>query len=378
MNMKNSIFIIFISIFITCSVSAQRKVGSSPNAIDHPAIFWPGSPRTLALGYFNIIGDGMHPDFKANPALVADVRGYYFSAATYVTPYPLLTSYNGENYFYQVRAGKNISDNASVLFSSTTLNVKYGFEEVTYESGFVSPGISNSYDYEFRSSAFSTSLAYRFNSGILIGMTGTYHKWENAFNNNTLVYSFDAFKLDIGAEIRYAIIIWPDNSNNNSQKFYSKWHRDRVPGINVAAALKNIGSDIDAGYDKRIDLPLEMRVGASWLIAHRDEFGVELFGNFMGEMATSDNYSDYYSGELRRFSHSQALELSFINLLQLRLGHFNIAGNNRALTWGFSIGPPFIKIEYAKIDDFDLFDKYSNSGINGRDMLTLSFNHSLR
>lgn len=368
MNMKNSIFIIFVSICIACSVSAQRKVGSSPNAIDHPAIFWPGSPRTLALGYFNIIGDGMHPDFKANPALAADIRGYYFSAATYVTPYPLLPSYNnGEDYFYQITAGKRISENVSVMFSSTTLNVKYGFAP------------PSPFKFEMNSSAFSTSLAYRFESGILVGMTGTYHKWENSYNNGFfVVYSFDAFKLDLGAELRYAVIIWPDNSNNNSQKFYSKWHQNRVPGISVAAALKNIGSDIDAGYNTRIDLPLEMRVGASWLIAHRDEFGVELFGNFMGEMATSDKYSDYSSGGLRRFSHSQAMELTFINLLQLRLGHFNLAGNNRALTWGFSIGPPFLKIEYAKIDDFDLFDKYSNSGINGRDMLTMSFNHSLR
>ena len=98
----------------------------------------------------------------------------------------------------------------------------------------------------------------------------------------------------------------------------------------------------------------------------------------MRDMANSDYYDKLSSGSVKRFSHSQAVELTFVNLLQFRLGHFNLIGNTRALTWGFSVGPPFLEIEYGKIDDFDLFDRYSNSGINGRDMLTLSFNHSIR
>lgn len=360
--MKKSFFIIFVSICIAGSVSAQRPVYSGPYAIDHPAILWPGSPRTLALGYFNIIGDGMHPDFNANPALAADVHGYYFSAGTYINPYPsIIKDFGSEDVYYQVAVGKNISKNASVMLSSTSLNLKY-----------------SNLDIEFDSRAFSTSLAYRFDNGILIGITGTYHKWEQAFSNNLIDYSFDAFKLDIGAEVRYAATIWPNNSNNNSQKFYNKWHQDRVPGINFAAALRNIGRDVDAGLITKINFPLEIRVGASWLIVHRDEFGVELFGNFMRDIANSGYDNTYYVGNLKGFSHSQAVELTFINLLQFRLGHFNLVGSTRALTWGFSVGPPFLKIEYAKIDDFDLFDKYSNSGINGRDMLTMSFNHSIR
>lgn len=276
-NMKKLIFIIFVSIFAVVSVSAQRPVSSGPYAIDHPAFLWPGSPRTLALGYFNILGDGAHPDFSANPALAADVRGYYFSAGTYINPYPsTIEDFGGEDIYYQVVVGKNISKNASVMFSSTSLNLKY-----------------SNLDIEFQSRAFSTGLAYRFDNGILIGMTGTYHKWETALSNNLVVYSFDAFKLDLGTEIRYAIIIWPDNSNNNSHKFYSKWHIDRVPGINIAAALRNIGRDVDAGLTTKIDFPLELRVGASWLIVHRDEFGVELFGNFMSDIANSDNYDTY-------------------------------------------------------------------------------------
>jgi len=393
--MKNSILILLVTIIIVGPVTAQITINPNPYAIDHPALMWPGSARTLALGYFNIVGDGMHPDFKANPALASDFSGYYFSATTYETPYPLLSNYYGEDYYYQYLAGIRVAENISIMFSSTALKAKYSFEHKQYFDGDLIRRSRDGFDYEYRSKAYAATLAYRFTSGILLGMTGTYH--ERAFKSGRRGdYSLDGLSLDIGAEIRYAAIIWPGRSNNNSERFYSKWHQDRVPGINFAVALKNIGSDVvinnihgvadstglitgaTAGAESDTKFPLEMRFGVSWLIFHRDEFGLELFGNLMKDMTNSDVFESDSYGYAKKISHSQAIELTFINSIQLRFGNFNLAEDLRAWTWGFSVGPPFLRLEYGKIDDFEMFDDYSNLGINGRDMLTLSFNHSMR
>ncbi|MEE8403852.1 MAG: hypothetical protein V3S17_00515, partial [candidate division Zixibacteria bacterium] len=81
--MKNSIFIIFVSIFIVGYVSAQVKVVSNAYTASPATILWPGNPRSMALGYFNIVGDGDHPHGFSNPALVTDISDYSISATTY-------------------------------------------------------------------------------------------------------------------------------------------------------------------------------------------------------------------------------------------------------------------------------------------------------
>ncbi|HEX2897600.1 MAG TPA: hypothetical protein VHP63_06080, partial [candidate division Zixibacteria bacterium] len=70
--------------------------------------------------------------------------------------------------------------------------------------------------------------------------------------------------------------------------------------------------------------------------------------------------------------------LTYINFLKLRFGYFNLINQYENCTYGIGLGPPFLRLEYGRIDDFGLLDDNTNTFEDERELISLTFRNSFQ
>jgi hypothetical protein len=381
---------LYLFLAIVIGLSFAEPVLAFPDDYDqlYLLLSWSKDARSMALGDgIVVVPDGYHNDALLNPSFAALTNGWYFSANTHLTLVddrygPFFTSsHRGSGYqtnlpldaaqLQKVEVGASLPHHIGVEFS---LLRNYVRETMPLLGA---PPSNPTVIQRVNSELYGLTISFRPLRCFAIGVSGKYFESRLSYDDKVYHYkwSHNGTSYDVGASL---INLFPRLSFQPQlgieRHFYSRFRDTVHAGINAAVSIRDFGprSTYPVPLGPYHDLPTTFKASISYLPIKSNVITIELFGGF------AQNYKGTYQEDFWDFAVadlSYAVELTALNLVRFRLSTFQSDLNN-CNGWGVSVGPNWCQVEYAQIKDLGILTDNFATGVDGREVLSLTLNYS--
>ncbi|NQT97743.1 MAG: hypothetical protein HQ562_08405 [Candidatus Marinimicrobia bacterium] len=151
------------------------------------------------------------------------------------------------------------------------------------------------------------------------------------------------------------------HTDNWYKAIFSSWVNDWLVGGDIDKAIPGRVSDhIIGGYDWYADSNFNGQSEPNEMIKSTGTYGDNNWGiyNEFGQVEVGNSSDRTFIDEWKTTTHNFGLSISLFGLVGYQVGRkSNIAENRDTRTWGYYLGPHFLRYYYAELKD--VYNKYS-------------------